>query len=135
MPKPDLPATAQSRDLARRGFIVLCANSFVAEDAAQVIRDHDPAADIGIAVNAAEVTQMIAPMPELAAVLVVAPRLALQALPFLPDLSARGATLLVLRTDVGPIGTLGCRVLTGEVPFTGDSLRELLARLDQPGAG
>ena len=120
-----------TRDLARF-YPVICAETFIGEDAAEAIRTFDPNADVRVVATNDEAAALIAAQDRVTAVLAISPRDTMAGTALEAQIRRHDATLMLLTTSFVEHEELACRTVTGDLPFTNETIGALLERLCAP---
>lgn len=99
------------------------------EDAAEAIRSHVGRAEVVVMSTIEEATRLISGRAEVCALLVISPREALQDSPVVTLLRERGGALLLLLSDMEYPIEPNCRTLKAELPFTNETIIQMLEEL------
>ncbi len=113
-------------------YTVVSSELFVGEDAAEAIRTYDPGAEVVVLSTIEEATLLVADRTDPVVTLVISPRATLTDSPLVSLLQERNGALMLLLTDLTEASVLACRTLTAELPFTNDTIRNLISQLSVP---
>lgn len=129
---PCVPGGETIENGVSRFYPIVCAETFIGEDAAEAIRTFDPQADVCVVATVDDAVALLARQDRSAAVLVIAPRTSLADTALVDHLRARQLPLMVIATSITTLGNIPCRVVTAELPFTNETILDLLKRAFDP---
>ena len=110
-------------------YLVVSADAFIGEDAAEAVRAFDPRAEIRVVQTLNDATLIATQADHVTGVMVIAPNEPLGPTPLVAALLQKNAALMVIANSVTSLGPVPGRFMAAELPFTNETILGLLKQV------